>query len=327
VKLRAHGTRRVGCFPIPLRIGVMAATTIIACSGCGSNRSAKAGEAERTVKIAVGGEPFSVAVGEGGVWVTDKSLGIVSRIDPATNRVTKTIKVGPDAAGVATGGHAVWVAIPSGGSVARLDPSTNSVVAMIGVGRSPTQVAVGSDAVWVGDFVDNTVSRINPATNRVTAKLDVGTPRGIAASVDAIWVANFGRVSRIDTSTKRVIAEIPLAGAETVASGDGAIWVTDTSEDQVVRIDPATNLITAKIDTDVPSFGGLAVTDGSGWVANLRDSSVSRFDPASNRVTSRIKVGNRGADAVQGIAVGRGAVWVASYETGEGNGTVTRINF
>ena len=49
------------------------------------------------VQIPVGDEPVAVAVGAGSVWVANAGDGTVSRIDPATRKVVKTIEVGNQA--------------------------------------------------------------------------------------------------------------------------------------------------------------------------------------------------------------------------------------
>ena len=114
----------------------------------------------------------------------------VTRIDPKTNGLVKTIPVGPGASGIAAGEGGVWVADTLDDAVARLDPQTNSVTATIPVGSAPTGVAVGAGAVWVANSGDGTVSRIDPQTNRVSATIDVGqSPQALAVAGDAVWVS------------------------------------------------------------------------------------------------------------------------------------------
>jgi YVTN family beta-propeller protein len=64
-----------------------------------------------TVTIPVGSHPSAIAYGAGSVWVTNAGDGTISRIDPATNNVTKTIKVGNDPEGIIVGEGRVWVAV------------------------------------------------------------------------------------------------------------------------------------------------------------------------------------------------------------------------
>jgi YVTN family beta-propeller protein len=75
--------------------------------------------------------------------------GTVSRIDPESNAVIATITVGRDPFGVAVGDGAVWVTNRTAFTVSRIDPETNEVVKTIQIGNRPRAVAVGGGAVWV----------------------------------------------------------------------------------------------------------------------------------------------------------------------------------
>ena len=52
-----------------------------------------------------------MAFGAGAVWVANASDGTVSRIDPETNEVVKTIEVGNAPAGIAVSDGLVWVSV------------------------------------------------------------------------------------------------------------------------------------------------------------------------------------------------------------------------
>ena len=51
-----------------------------------------------------------MAVGDGAVWVANAVDRTVSRIDPATNRVTRTIAIGRSPTAITVGDGSVWVA-------------------------------------------------------------------------------------------------------------------------------------------------------------------------------------------------------------------------
>ena len=93
--------------------------------------------------------PRSIAVGEGGVWVTGSIDDVVVRIDPDSGRLTDTIRVPRGASGVAAGLGGVWVASALDRSVSRIDPRTDELVDTIPVSGSPREVAVGAHGVWV----------------------------------------------------------------------------------------------------------------------------------------------------------------------------------
>ena len=194
--------------------------------------------AKVTAKITVGSVPSDIAVGGGGVWVTDLVENALFRIDPATNQVAGSVALGaPSTAlpmAVAATGEAVWVAsntlaFPGEGRVLRVDPTTMSVVATIPVGSGALDIAAGAGAVWVISAREGTVSRIDPATNSVTATVHVGVnPGGIGVGAAAVWVAdNLGAaLLRLDQATGQVVATVKLAGpARKVAVSPDAVWL------------------------------------------------------------------------------------------------------
>ena len=89
-----------------------------------------------------------VAFGEGAVWVTNRTDGTVSRIDPETNAITSTVEVGAGPVALAAGEGAIWVANAGDGTVSRLAPDTADVEETIDVGGSPSGMTVASGAVW-----------------------------------------------------------------------------------------------------------------------------------------------------------------------------------
>jgi len=93
--------------------------------------------------------PYTIAIGDGAVWVTDALSDSVSRIDPTLDAVTATIKVGRRPTRLAIGERGVWVLNAGDGTVMRIDPRRNAVVATIPVGADATGIAAGLGGVWV----------------------------------------------------------------------------------------------------------------------------------------------------------------------------------
>ena len=60
-----------------------------------------------------------------------------------------TIRLEGGSAGIAAGASAVWVANPLDDTVSRVDPATNRVTARIDVGDTPLSIAYGDGSVWV----------------------------------------------------------------------------------------------------------------------------------------------------------------------------------
>jgi YVTN family beta-propeller protein len=107
-------------------------------------RDAVAEEFELTTLALAG-----IATGAGAVWITDPYAGMLWRVDPGPEPITRTVAVGPGAWSVAFGEGAVWMANVLDGSLVRVDPATNRVVARIPLGGTPRELAVGEGRVWV----------------------------------------------------------------------------------------------------------------------------------------------------------------------------------
>ncbi len=146
-----------------------------------------------TATIGVGG--YTISAVEGAVWV-DNGIGDIARIDPTRNSVTALIKGPAFVARMAVGNGGVWVTEPQSGlgrdesgSLWRIDASRQTVARTIPVGRSPRGVATGAGAVWVANTLDGTISRIDPRTNKVVATIKIGnTPRALAVAYGLVWV-------------------------------------------------------------------------------------------------------------------------------------------
>jgi virginiamycin B lyase len=136
--------------------------------------------------------------------------------------------------------------------------------------------------------------------------------RRAVAIIATILLVACGSASSADAPVKVHIG----VHASFVLSGGGSVWVTDPILNRVVRVDPATNRIKARLA--VPNYPfGLAFGSGSLWVGSRFGSQVTRFNARTNKRQARIRVGS----APYALAHGAGAVWV----TNENDGTVSRI--
>jgi peptide/nickel transport system substrate-binding protein len=74
--------------------------------------------------------------------------------------------------------------------VSKIDPATGRVTGTIGVGDGPGAIVAAKDAVWVSNEFDATLDRIDPGTDRVVRAVPVGSsPRGMVVSPSGVWVA------------------------------------------------------------------------------------------------------------------------------------------
>lgn len=211
------------------------------------------------------------------------------------------------------------------GSTAGTTPSARStgpVVAVIAVGQRPGVPAVGVGAVWVPNTGDGTVARIDPATDRVVATIRIGDqpafyhrdceekwnvhafmgpsfhvrdcdlPSAVATGAGALWVLKNDdkAVLRIDPKSAHILARIPLGFTPfDMTATDGAVWITGYYDDQVVRIDPATNQVVARL-TVPDGAAGIAATDQAVWVTSSIAGQMTQIDPRTNTIVARITI-------------------------------------
>jgi YVTN family beta-propeller protein len=167
-----------------------------------------------------------LAFAAGGLWYYDERSAAVSKIDPATDRVSSSIVVGAASApqapllqGLGAGRAGVWaVGLPPSGptqfggtdvdfskpaTLYRIDARTGGVNGAVQIGHLQGQIgnsagepavalapiAVGSTAVWVGNSRDGTLSIVDAASVRVVRTVRLGhEPLAIAADQQHLWV-------------------------------------------------------------------------------------------------------------------------------------------
>jgi DNA-binding SARP family transcriptional activator/DNA-binding beta-propeller fold protein YncE len=260
--------------------------------------------------VQVGSRPTGVAVGEGAVWVTNQDSDTVSKIDPETYEVTDLGTRGSPTA-VAVGEDAAWVVNGFDGTITRIDPQSNSA-RTISLDPGSNGLAVGFGYVWITNSLDGTLIRIDPQTLGTTPFSIGGRPRTIAIGAGSLWIADAagdsGSIVRVDPSNGLVEKRLRLEVEPThIAVDSSGVWVTSSVADALLRIDPSTQTVAARIQPVGNEPSGIAVGGGSVWVANAADGTVARIDPHRNRIVDRIHL----AASPEGVIVDDNAVWVS----------------
>ena len=115
-----------------------------------------------------------------------------------------------------------------------------------------------------------------------------------------------------------------------MAAGEGALGVANRGDGSLVRVDPASGRVAARVllpKTTEQRPHQVAVGDGAGWVtsAATRRGTANllwRVDPASNQVTGTLDLGPTAAGGIpNSVAAGNGAVWVG----GSTKGSIVRL--
>lgn len=227
--------------------------------------------------VPLGGQPQDAVLAEGSLWVTDFS-GRVLRIDPADGRVTAGIDVGGNPQAIAAGASGIWVTSPGlsdggdGSLLSRIDPDSGRVVARIPVGGYVDAVAVGAGGVWLIDKHRPRLERIDPESHERTALVPFGRAGTLAVGDTTLW-----------------------------ALGDeGAVVAVDGDSLAVDRLRGAVNGGHGAPDNTI------AADDRGAWVVAPGGEEVLHLQ--AGEVVGRVPV----PDAAGPIALGDGAVWVAS---------------
>jgi YVTN family beta-propeller protein len=183
---------------------------------------------------------------------------------------------------------------------------------------------VESPAALTG--ADPSPSPSYPAGAKIDGRIQVGepvAPRWFAADDTSLWVHEPTSLVRVDLATSAVTGQVNTGSMEYgyAATGGGSVWQTDYENNAVLRIDPASGKVLAKIPVGLQPLG-VVVTAGAVWVANEHSGSVTRIDPATNKVVATIPINSPDSAGPQIMTAGPGGVWVDV----DNMGSVVRID-
>lgn len=163
------------------------------------------------------------------------------------------------------------------------------------------------------------VSRSMLAIEKTAEFKIAGSPDWSVVTKDSVWVTT-GRadhVVQMVAATNKVgfIVDVarPCSG---LAEGFGSVWAPSCKDHEVMRIDPATGKVIAKIAADpANSEGGITVGDGSVWIvtkpagAEKTNPTLVRIDPATNAVVKSFPLPSKSENPM----FSDGFIWVTSY--------------
>ncbi|HRI79921.1 MAG TPA: YncE family protein [Cyclobacteriaceae bacterium] len=222
---------------VPRPCGVMAvgfgSVWVASCEQLGVYRiNISSGAIESIIQTGLADEEgeLSLAIGAGSVWVLSDSKGVLSRINPQTNKIVSRIKVEPNSFAAAFGNEAIWISNTKSASVQKIDPISEKVIATIPVGKGPRFLTAGAGAIWTLNQEDGTVSKIDPVTH-LSLSIDLGvkgTGGDIATGARFVYVrAKNVLLSVIDPTSNKVISRFgPASGSGAVRVEHGRVWVT-----------------------------------------------------------------------------------------------------
>lgn len=185
---------------------------------------------------------------------------------------------------------ALWLSFGSG--LWRVDPSTNRVTKTFTLGLGPDFLAFAFNSLWATNFDAQLVLRIDPASGQVVARIPTPHPQGIVATNEGVWVANHheGTVTLIDPATNRSNGLVSVGptgpnGPQGMAVIDGKVWVGMLNASQVVAFDPATRKVVSAVAHVPAPCGNMAASGTQLWISEcLEQKSVDQIDMAAGRL-------------------------------------------
>jgi streptogramin lyase len=185
-----------------------------------------------------------IAASPEGVWLVTDAKGILSKIDPKTNKVVAEVTVPAGSAGVTYGEGYVWVSSPMANMMTAVDPKTNIVVYSVEVGPGPRFVTTGAGSAWSLNQGDGTISRVDAKTGKLIKNIEVGIPGNggeLAFGLGHVWATvSQVPISEIDPATNSVVRQWFGAGGDSLRVGFDSIFLSNLNLHTVWRIDPKT---------------------------------------------------------------------------------------
>jgi len=210
--------------------------------------------------------------------------------------------------------------------VAILSATDGSLLAQISTDTipEPAEVIKGGGSFWVWNLKPFSMVEIRPQTGEILRR--VGSPfsgdaDGFTIDGRDIWFTGARDLVRVDSGTGQAVDRFRLAGANhhlglgTPARCAGKMWVANNDGNVLLRVNPETGAIGARIP--MPSPWGLACGGGAVWVTSNFAGDVRRVDTRTNEVT-----GIAQTPPSSSIAYGAGFAWTS----GETDGTVYKID-
>lgn len=287
--------------------------------------------------IAIEGRPDTAIVGEGAVWVLDRTYNLVYRIDPDTNRIVASIQLPagkPEALTVGAG--SVWVGITGRidlavlspdeedeilppATVVQIDPEANRIRKSYPI-QPVGQLLVSGSNLWVLSraVIDTPLQIIDLNSGQGMVVPLRNTPPwlpvdAIAVDAENLWLfsAAHGKIFH-GTPDGQIRSSIDLGQRQPTGYADllltsSGLWAA-TPWGTVLQIDPRTNHIDATIELNAP-LTYLIPKGEAVWAYSQQSGMLFRIDPASRAVTSKIATGSSVQPTVVPSPTPRVVIW------------------
>ncbi|MCR8635484.1 cadherin-like beta sandwich domain-containing protein [Paenibacillus radicis (ex Xue et al. 2023)] len=252
-------------------------------------------------KITVGVQPNSAAFNPNGtqVFVTNRSSGTVSVIDPATDTVIRTITVGAQPHGVAfnSDGSKAYVANRNGNTLSVINTATLAVTGTITVLANPIAMVTVGQKLFLTQQTANQVAVIDLTNDTVSSQITVGVgPYGLSVNPNGtkIYVANQSgnSVSVIKVADNTVEATITVGTLPTATevSPDGSrVYVANSGSSTASVINTTNNTVVSTISVGTnPYVIGISADGTRAFTVNYTSNNMSVIRTSDNTVIQTI---------------------------------------
>ena len=296
---------------------------------------ARTGNFQRQIPVRGSSDRRYVAVGAGGVWVTDTGTQQVTRIDPSTDRVVGTVTLGVSPDGIKVASGEVWVSYTRPTSrpgsadtgIVIIDPRTNRAGTPIQFSRTgATQLVVGDGRVWVSDGF--TVADAIGHHLHTVLQLPPGRLQLVAAGDHSLWFLPDDRsgLVRLDTTGitnpagrlfSLTLAHLAIPQAVHVAATRNAVWVLTNRNDttgsrpgQLFELDPTSLGVVGTPITVGTTPVRVIATEATVWVANFSDATTTKVELQAQRAATTRPAGwSTSRDAADGLSISYPRPW------------------
>jgi streptogramin lyase len=138
----------------------------------------------------------------------------------------------------------------------------------------------------------------------------------IAVAVVAGAIALRDERQTTPPTASKVVAQLDLAeDPHELVEAFGSVWIADWRAGRVVRVDPVSRHVLARIEVGGSRGFGMQAVGDQIWVAMPQASKVLRIDPATNAVASRFTVRSADRGFTAGVVATDGrVVWLLDFE-------------
>jgi DNA-binding SARP family transcriptional activator/streptogramin lyase len=157
------------------------------------------------------------------IWVVSTHSGVVTKLDPRTDRVGARTHLRAGICCLAVGGGSAWATSEAGGLLWQLRPD-GGVQDVVHVPAPATEVAYADGAVWVSGYTSGTVTRVDAQTLKLRT-VRTGQPvAGMAASPGVVAFSTFASERAALAGVRGPIAHIVMP-RDLIADTDPAVPV------------------------------------------------------------------------------------------------------